>query len=109
MYTIPFSVTVYGQGGHGARPNEAHNPIDCFVALNAALAGFRAEDAANPCTVTVTTVASGNAINVIPDSLRLEGALSYTDACDAARFRERLPLLVSSLCEQFFCTAETKM
>lgn len=109
MNTLPFTVTIHGRGGHGSRPDQSHNPIDCFIGLNTALSQLRPADPMQPCIVTVTKVDGGNTTNVIPDTLRLRGVLRYTNAQDALHFRKQLPRLAALLCEQRHCTAETEV
>jgi len=75
-------ITIYGRGGHGARPHETIDPIVASAHLIMALQTIvsRRVDPAEPAVVTVGSIHGGAKSNVIPDEVKLELTVrSYTD------------------------------
>lgn len=76
-------VTIFGRGGHGARPHQASDPIvtaSYFVTALQTLVSRRT-DPQEAAVVTVGSFHSGHKRNVIPDEARLELTVrSYSDA-----------------------------
>lgn len=79
--SMSFDYTIQGKGGHGARPYQANNPINCFQAIGARFDQYRMNKLGpyDPCTMTICSVHSGDAANVIPDTLRFSGNVRYFD------------------------------
>ncbi len=78
--TDTFEITFTGKGGHGARPQDAIDPIiglSAFV-MEAQTIVSRILDPAAPGVVTVGAVNAGNASNVIPDRARCAGTIRAT-------------------------------
>ena len=71
--TDSFTITLHGAGAHGARPQEARDPIvgaaELILALQTVVS--RRLDPALPGVVTVGVVQAGRAANVIPDCAEL--------------------------------------
>jgi hippurate hydrolase len=67
-------VTIFGRGGHGARPNEAVDPIVTAAHLVTVLQTLvsRRVDPLDPAVVTVGAIHGGTKHNVIPDQVRLQ-------------------------------------
>jgi hippurate hydrolase len=76
-----FTITFTGQGAHGARPQEARDPVVGMAALVLALQTIvaRRVHPATPAVVTVATLRAGEALNVIPDRASCGGTLRSTD------------------------------
>jgi hippurate hydrolase len=75
-------ITIYGRGGHGARPHETIDPIVASAHLIMALQTIvsRRVDPAESAVVTVGSIHGGAKSNVIPDEVKLELTVrSYTD------------------------------
>lgn len=78
--TDTFEITFTGKGGHGARPQDAIDPIiglSAFV-MEAQTIVSRILDPAAPGVVTVGSVTAGNASNVIPERARCSGTIRAT-------------------------------
>ena len=72
-----FTVDFHGQGGHGARPHLAHDPIDALSSWIAS-AYRRINRVVNPHSTVVLSVGmveGGHSANVIPDNASLKGTL----------------------------------
>jgi hippurate hydrolase len=75
-------ITIYGRGGHGARPHETVDPIVASAHLVTALQTIvsRRVDPSESAVVTVGSIHGGAKSNVIPDEVKLELTVrSYTD------------------------------
>lgn len=77
-----FRIEVIGSGAHGARPQEARDPIVGAASLIQALQTIvaRRVNPATPAVVSVTTVRAGTADNVIPERATLSGTIRTLDA-----------------------------
>ncbi|HET9661308.1 MAG TPA: M20 family metallopeptidase [Thermomicrobiales bacterium] len=72
-----FTITVYGRGGHGARPDITVDPIVIGSAIVNGLLTLvsREKNPVVPAVVSVGSFQSGNAANVIPDTAVLKGTI----------------------------------
>jgi len=70
-----FNITVKGKGGHGAVPDEANDPLVAAAHLVTMLQTIVSRNISplEGAVVTVGTIHSGVAYNVIPDSCEVEG------------------------------------
>lgn len=70
-------VTVNGIGGHSALPHFARNPINAACAMIQAFSDFIAleVDTQNPASFSIANIHGGDAINVIPDTVRFSGTV----------------------------------
>ncbi len=104
-----FEIRLKGRGGHGARPDLAASPIDCFAALHTRLNGLRMT-AVRPdqiLTYSLGTVHAGSRPNVIPDTLTFSGTVRAYDVKGVAdRFRAEMFETVRKTAETFNCSAE---
>jgi len=78
--TDTFAITLTGEGAHGARPQEARDPIVGAAELISAIQTIvsRRLDPALPGVVTVGTMHAGQASNVIPETAALTGTIRAT-------------------------------
>jgi len=75
-------ITVYGRGGHGARPHQTIDPIVTSAHIVTALQTIvsRRVDPSDSAVVTVGSIHGGAKSNVIPDEVKLELTVrSYSD------------------------------
>ena len=94
-------VTVTGRGGHGARPHESQDPIAAAAHLVSSIYSLlpRSIDSQEPVVVTIGRIEGGYSANVIPEQVRLEGALRALDATVREATRERLLRLARGIAE----------
>ena len=80
--TDTFHIALNGEGAHGARPQESHDPIVGAAELIMALQTIvsRRLDPALPGVVTVGMIHAGRAPNVIPESAEISGTIRATTA-----------------------------
>ena len=75
-------ITLFGRGGHGARPHQAVDPIVAAAHLVTSLQTLvsRRVAAQDPAVVTVGSIHGGTKHNVIPDEVKLQLTVrSYSD------------------------------
>lgn len=72
-----FAIKVQGQGGHGAEPHEAVDPVVATASLIQQLQSIvsRTTDPLKSAVVTVGTFNSGTVFNVIPDTAEIRGTV----------------------------------
>lgn len=72
-----FAVTVEGEGGHGAEPHEAIDPVVATASLIQQLQSIvaRTVDPLKSAVVTVGKFNSGSAFNIIPGTSEVEGTV----------------------------------
>jgi hippurate hydrolase len=94
--TDSVDITVYGRGGHGARP---HMTVDPIVIAAKFIVGIqtlvsRENDPFDPAVVTVGSIHGGTKHNIIPDEVKLQLTIrSYAD-----EVRNRLLEAVRRIC-----------
>jgi hippurate hydrolase len=78
--TDTFELTFHGRGGHGARPQDAIDPIVGLAAFvgDAQTIVSRILDPALPGVISVGAVEAGKAANVIPDRASCRGTIRAT-------------------------------
>lgn len=78
--TDTFEITFHGKGGHGARPQDTHDPIVGMAAFVSDVQTIvsRRLDPALPGVVTVGVFQAGSAPNVIPETAHCGGTIRAT-------------------------------
>jgi len=76
---VSFSVKLKGRGGHGSRPDEANNPLDCFVDIYGQLMAMRVKklNPFYPLTVVIAQVQAGTVGNIIADEMVFNGGMRF--------------------------------
>ncbi len=102
------TVTLHGQGGHGAMPHKATDVVVAAASLILALQTVvsRHVDPLQPAVVTVGAVHAGQANNVIPASARLELSVRALDPQVRSSVEQRIRELVRLQAESFGVRAE---
>lgn len=96
-----FEVRLRGGGAHGARPQEAPDPVVATAALVQALQTIvsRRLHPAVPAVVTVGVLEAGRAPNVIPATARLAGTLRAVDPETRAFLQEEIRRVARGVAE----------
>lgn len=106
-----FHIVLRGEGAHGARPQEARDPVvgaaELIVALQTIVS--RRLDPALPGVVTVGAVHAGNASNVIPESAELTGTIRATTAKSRALLVGELERMAHAVAGTHRLTAEVRI
>ncbi len=94
-------LTIYGQGGHAARPHEARDPIAAAAQLISTLYLFvpRANDSQDAVVVTIGQILGGENPNVIPERVELRGTLRTLDRQVRQRTVEHIQQLARGIGE----------
>jgi amidohydrolase len=76
-----FRGRIYGTGGHGAAPHKGTDPVHMLIPVLTALYGIRSRliNPMDPGILSIGEVSGGNASNVIPSEIFIQGTLrSYS-------------------------------
>jgi hippurate hydrolase len=98
-------ITIFGRGGHGARPNLAVDPIvaAAYVITQLQTLVSRRVDPLESAVVTVGAIHGGSKHNVIPVQLRMQLTVrSYTDAV-RRQLLEGIRQITTQVCAGFGC------
>lgn len=78
---VAFDITIKGNSGHGSRPYEANNPLDCFVDIYNGLKSLRMNNFSpfDPITYSIGVVQMGSKYNQIPENLQFRGSMKFFD------------------------------
>jgi len=101
------TITLTGQGGHGAMPQHAADPIVAAASLVMALQTVvsRNVDPLQTAVVTVGAMSAGQANNVIPATATLELSVRALDRDVRALLAQRIKALAESQAQSFGVTA----
>jgi len=68
------TITIHGQGGHGATPHETRDPVVMSARVVMALQTLvsRENNPADPVVITVGSINGGTQANVVPDQVKLQ-------------------------------------
>ena len=102
-----FEIELVGKGAHGARPHESADPIVGAAALISALQTIVARrlDPAAAAVVTVGSIHSGTAPNIIPERAVLTGTLRATTPETRAAIGTEVRRIAQSVAESYRLTA----
>jgi hippurate hydrolase len=98
-----FEIELVGKGAHGARPHESADPIVGAAALISALQTIVARriDPAAAAVVTVGSIHSGTASNIIPERAVLTGTLRATTPETRAMIGNEVRRIAESIAESY--------
>ncbi|MCO5222673.1 MAG: M20 family metallopeptidase [Thermomicrobiales bacterium] len=94
-----FTITVYGTGGHGARPAKCIDPIVVGSSIVSAALTLvsRERDPITPEVVSFGSFKAGNAFNVIPDTAVLLGTIRSVTKAQGEAVKQRLQALAEGV------------
>ncbi|WP_211461393.1 M20 aminoacylase family protein [Collimonas silvisoli] len=101
------SITLTGKGGHGAEPHKAIDPVVAAASIVLGLQTIVARnvDAQHPAVITVGSIKSGEAPNVIPQSAHMELSIRALDAGVRDLLQRRIRQLVAAQAQSFDLSA----
>lgn len=102
------TVTIYGQGGHGARPEDTIDPIVAGANIVVALQSIVSRNVSphDAAVVTVGAFVSGTVCNIIPNSAQLEISMRSLNAQTRKNLRDKVELICRTHAEGLGCRAE---
>ena len=103
-----FSIKITGRGGHGAQPETTIDPIVCAAQMVTAIQSIVARniEPLKPAVISVTTIHSGTAFNIIPQTAELGGTIRTFETEVRNRVHERLNQVVQNVAASMGCEAE---
>ncbi len=101
-----FTIVVRGRGGHGARPHKTIDPIAVAAHLITLIyqAVPRQTDARAPLVVTIGMIQGGQANNIIPDTVTMEGTIRSFDRAVSEHARQSIERLCAGTARAFRAT-----
>lgn len=87
-----FEIVVNGKGGHGGRPQLTEDPIVASAQLITQLQTIVSRNISplEPAVLSVCSIESGSAYNVIPSRVRLKGTMRFFDDAIFEKMKERI-------------------
>jgi amidohydrolase len=106
-----FKVTVTGKGGHGAMPHQAVDPVVASAQLITAIQTIVSRNVAplQSAVLSVTQVHGGDAFNIIPQQVVLQGTLRYFEPEVRHLVLERLQQVVTATTQAMGCQARLEI
>ncbi len=101
-------ITVHGRGAHGAYPHRGVDPIVVAAAIVTALQSVVARnvDPLENAVLTIGCIAGGNASNVIPETVRMEGTARWFSPAVGDILEAGVKRIVAGIAESYGATAE---
>jgi len=102
-----FEITITGKGGHGAVPQLTIDPIACVAKLIVELQTIvsRETDPFSPTVVTVGSIHGGEAMNVIPETVKITGTYRSLTTAGLKLVKERIEEIAVGVAETNRCKA----
>ena len=104
------TLTITGQGGHGASPHLAIDPIVASAQIITALQTLvsRETPPLSVAVLSLTTLKAGTAFNIIPDAVEMTGTLRCFDAALREKLLAGLHRTAEGLAASLRCTARVE-
>lgn len=96
-------IQIKGEGGHGARPHEARDPLKTANHLYQALQTIRTSDISpmEPIILTITAINGGSSYNIIPDKVTMKGTLRTYDEAAQNKVLKRIEEICQNIGSAF--------
>ena len=106
-----FAIHITGKGGHGAAPHTTIDPVLAAAQVVNALQSIVARNVAplQSAVISVTMIHSGDAFNIIPQTVEMQGTIRTFDPQVRSRVLERFNQVVNNVTQAFECTAEIEL
>ncbi len=103
-----FIIKLTGKGGHGAAPDTTVDPVVAAAHIVTALQSIVARNVPplKPAVVSVTSIHSGTAFNVIPQTAELNGTIRTFESEIRTLVHERFDQIVNGVAASLGCQAE---
>ncbi|MCX6057369.1 MAG: amidohydrolase [Chloroflexi bacterium] len=103
-----FTIKLTGKGGHGAAPHTTIDPIVTAAQIVTALQSIASRNVAplHAAVISVTTLHSGTAFNIIPQEAELTGTIRTFDLSVRKMVLERFEQVVRGIAETMGCKVE---
>lgn len=106
-----FTVRITGKGGHGGMPHQTIDPIAAAVQVVSALQTIVARNVPplQAAVISVTMIHGGEAFNVIPPEVTMNGTIRTFDSGVRQMVLERFHQVIRGITEAMGCTAEIQI
>ena len=96
-----FEIEIKGRGGHGAQPHMTVDPlvVGCQLVLTLQQIISRRVNPLEPAVLTVASIHSGQASNVIPDTCKLTGTIRCYNPDVRQLMHEQIAKITKATCE----------
>lgn len=103
-----FIVKLTGKGGHGAGPETTIDPVICAAQIITALQTIvsRNVEPLKPAVVSATSIHSGTAFNIIPQTAEIWGTIRTFEPTVRKRVLERFEQIVRGVASAMSCEVE---
>jgi amidohydrolase len=103
-----FAIHITGKGGHAAAPHTTIDPVLAAAQAVNALQGIVARNVAplQSAVISVTMIHAGDAFNIIPQTVEMQGTIRTFDPEVRSRVLERFNQVVNNVTQAFECKAE---
>jgi len=103
-----FKITVRGKGGHAAMPHIALDPVPVACQLVQAFQSIISRNIKpiDAGVISVTMIHAGEATNVIPNSVELQGTVRTFSVAVLDQIEQRMQDMIAPLCAAFGLTAD---
>ncbi|MES0360410.1 MAG: amidohydrolase [Anaerolineales bacterium] len=106
-----FTIKITGKGGHGAAPHLTIDPVVAGAQVISAVQSIVSRNVPplESAVVTVTSMAGGEAFNVIPETIELKGTIRSFDPEVHNLVLERFEQIVGGVSQALGCQAEIEI
>ena len=103
-----FIVKLTGKGGHGAAPETTVDPVVCAAHITTALQTIVSRNVPplKPAVISVTSIHTGTAFNIIPQTAELNGTIRTFDPEIRTLVLERFKQVVTGIATSMGCESE---
>jgi amidohydrolase len=103
-------ITIHGKGGHGSAPHTTIDPVPVAAEIVLALQTYatRKLNVFDPVIITVTRLAAGIAVNVIPNTATLAASVRTLSNESWDQLARELPVLAGGIASAYGCTADVE-
>lgn len=101
-------IRIAGKGAHGAIPNEGIDPIVCASAMVMAFQSIISRELSpfDPAVITIGSIKSGDANNVIPQYATLSGTVRTFNPLIQRSMQERIERIMNNIADSYRCSAQ---
>ena len=103
-----FIIKLTGKGGHGAAPETTVDPVVCAAHITTALQTIVSRNVPplKPAVISVTSIHTGTAFNIIPQTAELNGTIRTFDPEIRTLVLERFKQVVTGIATSLGCQSE---
>ena len=103
-----FTIRIRGKSCHGSAPQDGIDPLPAAAQILLAIQNIQTRELGlnDRAVLTIGSIHSGTAANVIADSVEMRGSMRTADESVRQKIRTRIDEIVTSMCAVFRCKGE---